>query len=137
MREARKTPEGHWYTVEGAGSLCRIGPADWQPDERGLWPRVDLEARAVQERIACPCCATAWVLEEFDCVFGTARDDGNDVLVLVRCTGCRLPHRVRGVGFLTAYPDLAGLMEGWATWERRRQRFRGEETKLYGGNGTG
>ena len=133
MREARKTPEGRWYTIEVREGVCRIGPPDWRQDHLGLWARVELEARSIEQRIACPSCGTTWVLEEFDCIFGTACDEGNDVLVLVRCTGCRLPHRVRGVGFLTAYPHLMDLMEGWADWERRRDLFRGEEEKLYGG----
>jgi len=132
MREARRTPDGRWYIVEGQEAVCRIGPPDWRADDRGHWPRVDLEARALNDKIACPACGTTWILEEFDCVFGTARREGNDVLVLVRCTTCRLPHRVRGVGFVTAYPRTVGLMEGWASWEQRRTRFRRVEEGFYG-----
>jgi hypothetical protein len=132
MREARRTAEGRWYMVEGEEEVCRIGRADWRPDAQGHWPRLDLEARALNETVQCPACGTAWVLEEFDCVFGTARRAGNDLLVLVRCTSCRLPHRLRGVGFVTAYPRTTELMEGWAGWEKRRSRFREEEENLYG-----
>lgn len=132
MREARKTPDGRWYIVEGPGAVCRIGPPDWRPDAAGHWPRVDLEARAIDETIRCPHCGTTWVLEEFDCIFGTARRDSNDLWVLVRCTTCRLPHRVRAVGFVTAYPRVVALMEGWVGFERRRTAFRAEEEKLYG-----
>jgi len=132
MREARRTADGRWYMVEGAEEVCRIGPADWRPDAQGRWPRLDLEARALNETIPCPACGTTWVLEEFDCVFGTARRAGNDLLVLVRCTSCRLPHRVRGVGFVTAYPRTIGLMAGWAGWEKRRGHFRTEEANFYG-----
>jgi len=133
MREARRAPDGRWYIVDGPDAVCRIGPPDWGLDAQGRWPRVDLEARALNEEIRCPNCGTTWVLEEFDCIFGTARVDGNDVLVLVRCTSCRLPHRLRGVGFATAYPRVLGLMEGWAGLERRAAFFQEEEEELYGG----
>lgn len=132
MRQARKTPKGRWYVREDGDALCRIGPPDWGPDDAGHWPRVDLEARAVEETIRCPRCGTTWVLEEFDCIFGTARRVGNDLVVLVRCAGCRLPHRVRAVGFVTAYPRLIALMEGWAGESHRRAAVRAEEEKLYG-----
>lgn len=135
MREARQTAEGRWYMVEG-DAVCRIGPADWHPDTQGHWPRVEIEARALNETIACPACQTTWVLEEFDCVFGTARRAGNDLLVLVRCVTCRLPHRVRGVGFVTAYPRTVELMVGWSGWEKRRDRFRSEELGFYGEAGS-
>ncbi len=112
--------------------MCRIGPPDWGPDAQGHWPRVDLEARAIEDSLRCPNCGTSWVLEEFDCVFGTACREGNDVYVLVRCTACRLPHRVRGVGFATAYPRLIGLMDGWASATRRCALFRAAEEGFYG-----
>ncbi|MDW7709993.1 MAG: hypothetical protein SCH98_05920 [Deferrisomatales bacterium] len=132
MREARRSPDGRWYILEGSEALCRIGPPDWGPDPRGYWPRVDLEARALEETLACPNCGTEWVLEQFDCVFGTACREGNDIRVLVRCTTCRLPHRVRGVGFATAYPGLMDLMGGWTRHERRNELFRAAEKSFYG-----
>ena len=82
--------------------------------------------------VVCPNCGTSWVLEEMDCVFGMARKEGNDVIVLVRCLGCRLPHSARAVGFVTAYPRVIQLMEGWSEWEKREQDFRAQELKLYG-----
>ena len=132
MRTARRTPDGRWYIVEGGGEVCRVGPPDWGLDAEGRWPRVELTVRALQETVACPNCGTEWVFEEMDCVFGTARAEGNDVLVLVRCTGCRLPHCTRAIGFVTAYPRVVRLMEGWIGWERRQALFDAEEAKLFG-----
>ena len=67
-----------------------------------------------------------------DCIFGIACRGGNDALALVRCAACRLPHRVRAIGFVTAYPQIVSLMEGWASWEQRRTEFEAEEGRLYG-----
>ena len=73
-----------------------------------------------------------WTLEEMDCIFGSARRRGNDVVLLVRCAGCRLPHRVRLAGFVTAYPGMIERMGGWTSWERRAERLREDEQRLYG-----
>ncbi|WP_025323712.1 hypothetical protein [Deferrisoma camini] len=132
MRKARQTPEGRWYVVESRDGVDRIGPADWRPDARGFWPRVEFRVRTLGAEIRCPACGTAWVLEEMDCVFGRCCRRGNDLLVLVRCHHCRLPHRVRGVGFVTAYPRMVRLMEGWAGWDRRAREFRAEEARVFG-----
>lgn len=118
--------------VEGDEGVCRISPPRWEKDAAGHWPRVDLTVRSLGETIACPACGTTWVFEEMDCVFGTARKEGNDVLVLVRCVSCRLPHRTRAVGFVTAYPRVVQLMDGWADWDKRRESFEAEEARLYG-----
>ncbi|GAB4261492.1 MAG: hypothetical protein Kow0092_11060 [Deferrisomatales bacterium] len=133
MREARKTPSGRWYMVEEeGGGVCRIVPSDWGKDAEGYWPRVNLQVRGFGEAVACPHCGTTWVFEEMDCVFGMSRKEHNDILVLVRCVNCRLPHRTRAVGFVTAYPRVVRLMEGWANWEKRRADFAAEERRLFG-----
>ena len=132
MRVAKRSADGRWYTVIPGEGVCRIGPPDWSQDREGHWPRVDFEARGLGEKITCPRCGSPWVLEEMDCVFGRSRLDGNDVLVLVRCSRCRLPHRVRCLGFVTAYPRVIRLMEGWSDSEQRERDFRAEEERLYG-----
>lgn len=132
MREARRTQDGRWYVVEGQGSVCRISPPSWEMDKDGFWPKVELLVRSLGETVSCPACGSTWIFEEMDCVFGTAKREGNDVVALVRCTTCRLPHRTRAVGFITAYPRVVQLMEGWAGWERRQECFAQEELKLYG-----
>ncbi len=132
MRRIRRTRDGRWYTAVDDGDVTRLEPPRWQPDDRGRWPRVDLEVRSLGETVACPHCGSAWTFEEMDCVFGRSRRDGNDVLVLARCVSCRLPHRVRAVGLVTAYPRVVELMEGWTSWEHRRAQFEAEEVRLYG-----
>ncbi|MBI5440160.1 MAG: hypothetical protein HY900_02995 [Deltaproteobacteria bacterium] len=118
---------------DDADTLPRILPLEWGVDEAGHWPRVDLEVHRFGERVSCPRCESAWVLQETDGVFGLARREGNDLLFLARCASCRLPHRVRGVGFGTAYPAVIELMEGWLGWEKRACEFAAEEERLYGG----
>ena len=132
MRQVKRSADGRWYTVESVNGVCRISPVDWTQDRNGHWPRVDFEVREFGQEIVCPRCGSSWTLEEMDCVFGRACREGNDLLVIVRCSGCRLPHRVRCVGFVTAYPRVVRLMEGWADWSRRLQEFRAEERRLYG-----
>lgn len=132
MRLAKKTQDGRWYILEEEDGVYHIRPAGWGRDRNGYWPRVDLVVRGLEETVVCPHCGNTWVFEEMDCVFGRSRKDGNDVLVLVRCVNCRLPHRVRALGLITAYPRVAQLMEGWAEWEKRRGDFEAEEEKLYG-----
>ena len=137
MRRARRTPDGQWHVVEEREGLSRIGAPDWGLDWEGHWPRVDLSVKDFHETVLCPSCGSTWAFEEMDCVFGTARRDGNDVLVIVRCVNCRLPHRTRAVGFVTAYPRVARLMEGWIAWDTRRALFEAEEERLYGLAGAG
>lgn len=132
LRRARRTGDRHWHMVEDSGGVSRILPLDWRPDGEGHWPRVELECRGFGARIACPGCGTEWTLQETDAVFGTARREGNDVLLLVRCASCRLPHAVRGLGFATAFPAVVELMGGWLAWERRAAEFEAEEARLYG-----
>jgi hypothetical protein len=132
LRHARRTRDKRWHLVEDCGGVPRIVPIDWGVDRSGHWPRVDFEARAFGQAIECPSCGASWLLRETDCIFGVARRDGNDVLVLVRCPGCRLPHRVRGVGFVTAFPQLFRLMGGWLDWDERSSAFEAEEAALYG-----
>ncbi len=132
MRQVKRSADGRWYTVETVDGVCRISPPDWTQDRNGHWPRVDFEVREFGQKITCPRCASSWTLEEMDCVFGRACRQRNDFLVIVRCAACRLPHRVRCVGFVTAYPRVVRLMEGWADWSRRLQEFRAEEHRLYG-----
>ncbi len=132
MRKARQAGDGRWYTVETEGGVDRIRPADWGPDRNGHWPVVEVEARSLGVEIPCPACGTPWTLEEMDFVFGRACRRGNDLLALVRCRHCRLPQRVRGVGFVTAYPRIVRLMEGWSSWPRREREFRAEELRLFG-----
>ncbi|HSH69203.1 MAG TPA: hypothetical protein VK997_04745, partial [Deferrisomatales bacterium] len=95
-------------------------------------PWVELERRALGDTVPCPACNSTWPVVEMDCIFGTARRSGNDLLLLTRCAGCRLPLRVRLVGFLTAYPGVVARMVGWADWPRREQRTREEERQRYG-----
>ncbi len=132
VREARRTREGKWYIQDGSGELCRIGQPDWSQDEHGHWPLVELEVRDFGAEVRCPNCTTPWILEEMDCVFGTACREGNDLWVLVRCTRCRLPHCVRAVGFVTAHPRVVELMAGWSRWERRLTDFVEAERRFYG-----
>ncbi|MHB8767305.1 MAG: hypothetical protein ACYDA8_23610 [Deferrisomatales bacterium] len=133
MREARRAPDGRWYIVEAEGAgVFHLGPPAWDPDALGRWPRVEFTVRSLGDGVTCPRCGAGWVLEEFDCVFGLACPEGNDLRVLVRCATCRLPHRVRVVGFMTAYPRVVALMEGWAPWTRRRRQYEGEEAALFG-----
>jgi hypothetical protein len=132
MRRARRTPDGQWHVVEEREGLSRIGAVDWGLDREGRWPRVDLSVKDLHETVVCPACGTTWTFEEMDCVFGTACREGNDVIAIVRCANCRLPHRTKAVGFVTAYPRLARLMAGWLEWDKRRTLFEAEEERLYG-----
>ncbi len=133
MRKARKTRSGRWYIVDEERSVSHLDAPDWRLDEGGHWPKVEFLVRALDDKIACPACGTSWSFQETDCVFGTASKDGNDVIAIVRCVHCRLPHRIRAVGFVTAYPNTLRLMEGWLGWAERRAVFEAEEGRLYGG----
>ena len=132
MREARQSSDGRWYMVEEDGDVCRLSTSAWGKDQDGFWPKVEIRVNDLDESVICPNCGTSWVFEEMDCVFGMARKEENDVIVLVRCLGCRLPHSTRAVGFVTAYPRVIQLMEGWSDWEKRDEDFRAQEAKLYG-----
>lgn len=132
MRKARRTRGGRWYIVDEERGVSQAEAPHWGLDEEGHWPRVELPVKALEEKVRCPACGTSWTFQETDCVFGTAARDRNDVLVTVRCARCRLPHRVRAVGFVTAYPNTVRLMEGWIGWDKRRAVFEAEEVRLYG-----
>ena len=132
MRVARQGSDGTWYLVEKTGDMSRIAPLDWTADRQGHWPLVELRVREIGAEIACPACATAWTMEEMDCIFGDARRNGNDITLLVRCLNCRLPQRVLLAGGVTAYPQMVERMAGWADWERRDQRVREQEQRWYG-----
>lgn len=132
MRQARRARDGRWFMTEKRGGVCRLSAPSWEPDVQGRWPLVDMEVRSLGEGISCPGCGATYAFEEMDCIFGTARKSGNDLLVLTRCTRCRLPHRLRGVGLVTAYPHLVRKMAGWSNWRTRRHSFDTLEKRLYG-----
>ncbi len=132
MRVARRNRDGSWHLIDPDGPVQRIVPLSWQRDAEGHRPWVEFAVRELGGTVQCPACSDSWAVEELDCVFGDARRSGNDLLLLTRCAACRLPLRVRLVGFLTAYPGVVGRMEGWADWTRREQRTREEELLRYG-----
>ena len=132
MRVAHRGRDGSWHMVEPGGPLPRIVPLNWLQDTEGRHPWVEFEVRELGSTVQCPACAGTWPVEEMDCVFGDARRSGNDLLLLLRCAACRLPLRVRLVGFLTSYPGVVERMEGWTDWTRREQRTREEELRRYG-----
>lgn len=132
MRIAHKTKSGRWYLRIQEGDICHINPIDWSVDRSGHWPRVELVVRDLGDALTCPKCGKIWVFEEIDCVFGTGKRDGSDVLILDRCLDCKLPHRIRATGFINSYPQVVQRMEGWAGWEERKSEFDAEELKLYG-----
>jgi len=132
MRLARQTKYRQWHIVEEIAGVCHLRPLDWGVDRNGHWPRVDLMIYDLDAQVHCPCCAKVFVLQEMDCVFGLARKDGFDVIILVRCLNCRLPSRIRVKGFMHTYPFITERMEGWTDWEQRRLDCEAEERKLYG-----
>lgn len=132
MRRAKQTRNGQWRIIEEQEGICRLGPMDWGMDKQGHWPRVEMVLREFSKKIGCPCCRQNILLDDIECVFGVAKRFGADVIFLARCLQCHLPVMIRLPGFIHAYPDIVGRMEGWASWEKRKNEFEQEERRLYG-----
>jgi len=135
VRVARRGRDGRWHLLETGGATPRIVPLDWNRDGDGHYPWVELPLRQLGGRVQCPACGDRWAVEELDCIFGDVRRSGNDLLLMLRCAACRLPLRVRLVGFLTAYPGVVEAMLGWAEWSRREASTREKELQRYGVSG--
>lgn len=132
MRRAKQTGSGQWRIIEEKGGICRLVPLDWGRDRQGYWPRVEMLRREFGEKIGCPSCREAILLDDIESVFGVAKRKGADVFFLTSCLHCHLPVVVILKGFIHAYPDIADRMEGWASWEKRKIEFDREERRLYG-----
>lgn len=132
MRRAKQTRSGQWRIIEEKEGLCRLAPLDWGMDRQGHWPRVEIVRRDFGEKLSCPNCREAILLDDIESVFGVAKRKGADVLFLARCLHCRLPVIITLKGFIHTYPDIAGRMEGWASWKKRKADFEQEERRLYG-----
>ena len=132
MRQAIQDKNGQWRMVEEKRGICHLMPVDWSRDGKGHWPLVEMVVQRLDAPLKCPSCKKSILFNEIEYVFGVCRRDKKDVLFCISCLHCRLPLRIRVSKFMHTYPDIVADMEGWASWDARRQEFEVEEEKHYG-----
>ena len=131
-RWARQDTKGRWRMTEEKGGICHLIPVDWSRDERGHWPHLQYVVQGVDVSLGCPSCQARLLFKAIEYVFGVCRRDQKDMVFLLRCLHCQLPVQIRVRHFMQNFPELVTDMEGWTSWDKRRQEFEAEEKRLYG-----